>query len=225
MASRPSPPKIIIMGGPASGKGTQCEHIVAKHNVVHLSTGDMLRDVVSKDADEGLGATVKEYMESGKLVPDDIMIQIVVERIGQEDCRERGFLLDGFPRTEAQAKALADNGIEPDVFLFLDVPDEELTKRVTGRRMDPETGKIYHLQFSPPPPNVDVDQLVQRSDDTVDKLKSRLEVFHANVQAVQSCYSDVQVTIDGLGSPSQVAEAVMSRLAEQLESKTAAVHG
>lgn len=128
----------------------------------------------------------------------------------QEDCQTNGWLLDGFPRTQAQAAALADAGIAGDCFIMLNVPTDVLVERVVGRRTDPETGDIYHMTFSPPPlDNPDImARLVQRSDDTEEKVKVRLEQYHANVEAVKGSYSDIIVEIDGLGKPEQVFKAI-----------------
>jgi adenylate kinase len=206
------PLKIIIMGGPASGKGSQCERISQQFNVVHLSTGDMLREAVRKQT--ALGMIAKKYMDAGQLVPDNVIIQVVLDRISQPDCLERGWLLDGFPRTKAQAEALSKMGIEADLFLFLNVPDEVLIERVVGRRTDPVTSKIYHLKFLPPPDDVK-DRLVQRSDDTVEKMKKRLEQFHQNVNAVRSYYDDVMVEVDGSVPIDQVYHQISEAIWQQ----------
>ena len=129
--------RLIICGAPASGKGTQCERIRERYGVVHLSTGDMLRAAVAVGTEVGCEAAA--YMDKGALVPDDVIIDVVVERLSQPDCRSRGWLLDGFPRTAAQAAALSAAGIVPDGVLLLDVPDDALVERVVGRRLDPET--------------------------------------------------------------------------------------
>mmetsp|Transcript_17959 Transcript_17959/g.39868 ORF Transcript_17959/g.39868 Transcript_17959/m.39868 type:complete len:336 (+) Transcript_17959:1989-2996(+) len=202
----PDPLKIIIAGAPASGKGTQCEMIKEQYGVVHLSTGDMLRAAVADQTE--VGKLAKEYMDSGKLVPDDVIIGVVKDRLDQTDCQKRGWLLDGFPRTPAQADALAAAGVSADCFLFLNVPDEVLVERVVGRRTDPETGKIYHMTFSPPDDEEVLARLEQRSDDTEEKVKVRLEQFHANVDAVKGSYTDISVDIDGTASPSDVAKSV-----------------
>mmetsp|Transcript_25197 Transcript_25197/g.45605 ORF Transcript_25197/g.45605 Transcript_25197/m.45605 type:complete len:337 (-) Transcript_25197:1132-2142(-) len=196
--------KIIIMGGPASGKGTQCEWIASKYNLVHLSTGDMLREAVKNGLENGVGAVAKSFMDEGRLVPDDIMVKIVTDRLSQPDCRGRGWLLDGFPRTRAQADALSALGVTPDSFLFLNAPDETLIGRVVGRRMDPETGKIYHMQFNPPPEKI-LSRLTQRSDDTKEKMISRLSQFHDNVSSVRQFYEDILVEVDASLSPNAVA--------------------
>lgn len=200
---------IIIAGAPASGKGTQCEIIKEEFGVVHLSTGDMLRAAVAAGTDVGVQA--KEFMDSGKLVPDEVIIGIIRDRLDEADCKEQGWLLDGFPRTAAQAEALADAGCTADCFLFLDVPDEVLVERVVGRRTDPETGKIYHLTFSPPPADDEalVARLEHRSDDTEEKVVVRLEQFHANVAAVKGSYEDIMISIDGNRAPADVSADIM----------------
>ena len=203
------PPKIIIMGGPASGKGTQCERIASQYGVVHLSTGDMLREAVRQDSEGGVGAIAKSYMDAGQLVPDEIMIQIVMDRISQADCQQQGWLLDGFPRTPAQAESLSKMGIAADCFIFLNVPDSELIERVVGRRLDPVTGKIYHMKFFPPPEDIHA-RLTQRNDDTVEKMTQRLQQFHDNVGAVRSYYEDVLVEIDGTGDLDSITERIVS---------------
>mmetsp|Transcript_65161 Transcript_65161/g.132548 ORF Transcript_65161/g.132548 Transcript_65161/m.132548 type:complete len:431 (-) Transcript_65161:224-1516(-) len=200
---------IIIAGAPASGKGTQCEIIKEEFGVVHLSTGDMLRAAVAAGTDVGVQA--KEFMDSGKLVPDEVIIGIIRDRLDEADCKEQGWLLDGFPRTAAQAEALADAGCTADCFLFLDVPDEVLVERVVGRRTDPETGKIYHLTFSPPPADDEalVARLEHRSDDTEEKVVVRLEQFHANVAAVKGSYEDIMISIDETRAPADVSADIM----------------
>mmetsp|Transcript_19530 Transcript_19530/g.30137 ORF Transcript_19530/g.30137 Transcript_19530/m.30137 type:complete len:293 (+) Transcript_19530:112-990(+) len=206
--------KLIIAGAPASGKGTQCEMIKDNFGVVHLSTGDMLRAAVAAGTD--IGKKAKEFMDSGKLVPDEVIIGVVKDRLNEKDCQEKGWLLDGFPRTPGQADALAQAGISADCFIFLNVPDEILVERVVGRRTDPETGKIYHMTFSPPDDEAILARLEQRSDDTEEKVKVRLEQFHANVEAVKGFYTDISVEIDGAQSPSEVAAAVSAGIASKV---------
>lgn len=130
----------------------------------------------------------------------------------EADCQEQGWLLDGFPRTQAQANALAEAGVTADCFLFLSVPDEVLVERVVGRRTDPETGKIYHMTFSPPDDETILARLEQRSDDTEEKVKVRLEQFHANVDAVKDSYTDIMVAIDGNRSPDIVSKEIMDAI-------------
>lgn len=209
-----TPLKMIISGAPASGKGTQCEIIKKNFDVVHLSTGDMLRAAVAAQTD--VGKLAKEYMDAGKLVPDDVIIGVVKDRLAEDDCTKNGWLLDGFPRTPAQAEALASSGITADCFLFLDVPDSILVERVVGRRTDPVTGKIYHMTFSPPDDEEILGRLEQRSDDTEEKVKVRLEQFRANVDAVKGSYSDIGVEIDGTADPQVVAASIKKAIEEKL---------
>ena len=140
----------------------------------------------------------------------------VKDRLDDDDCKAKGWLLDGFPRTQAQASALAEAGICADCFIFLNVPDEILVERVVGRRTDPKTGKIYHMTFSPPEDEDVKARLVQRSDDTEEKVKVRLEQFHANVEAVKGSYSDISVEVDGSLKPDEVSAAIESSIASKV---------
>ncbi|PXF40484.1 Adenylate kinase, chloroplastic [Gracilariopsis chorda] len=189
-----APPKILISGAPASGKGTQCEFIVQKYDVVHISTGDMLRAAVRNSTPLGLKA--KSYMDSGALVPDELVISMLKERITQHDCVKKGWLLDGFPRTAVQAKALDEADVLPSAVVVLEVADDALIERVVGRRTDPETGKIYHMSFSPPTdPEVEA-RLVQRSDDTEEKARVRLKTYYTHAQSINDHYgSDVSLSV------------------------------
>eukprot|EP00980_Cylindrotheca_fusiformis_P001479 scaffold345_cov134-Cylindrotheca_fusiformis.AAC.90 len=207
---------IIIAGAPASGKGTQCEVIKSELGVVHLSTGDMLREAVASGTE--VGKKAKDFMDNGKLVPDEVIIGVVKDRLGGNDCKQNGWLLDGFPRTQAQAKALEDAGVAADCFLFLDVPDDVLVERVVGRRTDPVTGKIYHMKFSPPDDEEVLNRLEQRSDDTVEKVKVRLEQFHANVDAVKDSYTDIMVSIDGNRAPDVVSAEILETISKMTAS-------
>jgi len=200
----------IIAGAPASGKGTQCEGIVQNFGLVHISTGDMLRAAVKAGTDAGKSA--KEYMDAGKLVPDEVIIAMVKDRLAEDDCKEKGWLLDGFPRTGAQAEALVEIGVFPECVILLDVPDEELIKRVVGRRSDPETGKIYHVDYFPPPPEV-ADRCIQRSDDTEEACRERLGYFYANLEAIKNAYSDKLVAINGNQDKALVGEAIKKAMA------------
>jgi len=182
-------PKLVIAGAPASGKGTQCEEIKAKYGVVHLSTGDMLRAAVAAESEVGLKA--KECMEAGGLVPDDVICSIVLDRLKEQDCTEKGWLLDGFPRTQTQALALEDAGFVANCMLLLDVNDEILTDRVLGRRTDSETGEIYHMTTNPPPNEEIAARLVARSDDTEEIVKVRLENYHENIGNVIGVYEGI----------------------------------
>ncbi|EKX54396.1 hypothetical protein GUITHDRAFT_63360, partial [Guillardia theta CCMP2712] len=198
---------IIIAGPPASGKGTQCEMIVEKFGVVHISTGDALRAEVAKGSE--LGQQAKGFMESGGLVPDELIINIVKERLAEPDCQERGWLLDGFPRTGVQAEALEAAGIRPSHFILLDVPDDILVERCVGRRTDPETGKIYHLKYNPPPEDPEVQgRLVHRADDTEEAMQKRIGAYHENVRAIMPFYSNLHVKIDGTQEKKAIAGSI-----------------
>lgn len=191
----PAAPKIIIAGAPASGKGTQCELIVKRFNVVHISTGDLLREHIKQGTP--LGQKANAYITKGELVPDDLIIGIVKDKLASEDCRKRGWLLDGFPRTIGQAQALIASGVVADKFVLLDVPDEVLVERVTGRRLDPTTQAIYHLRFNPPPTPEIQARVIQRDDDTEEKAAVRLGVYYRNLNAVRGCFQHVMRIVDG----------------------------
>ncbi|VAI42896.1 unnamed protein product [Triticum turgidum subsp. durum] len=190
-----APLKVMISGAPASGKGTQCRMIVEKYGLVHISTGDLLRAEVSSGTD--IGKKAKEYMDSGMLVPDQVVTDMVVSRLSQPDVRERGWLLDGYPRSYAQAQSLESMKIRPDIFILLEVPDDNLIDRCVGRRLDPVTGKIYHVKNFPPENEEISARLTTRSDDTFEKVKSRLETYKQNSEAVIPTYSDLLNQIDG----------------------------
>uniref|UniRef100_A0A7S2MNJ9 Adenylate kinase active site lid domain-containing protein n=1 Tax=Helicotheca tamesis TaxID=374047 RepID=A0A7S2MNJ9_9STRA len=204
------PLRLIIAGAPASGKGTQCEYITKKYNVIHLSTGDMLRAAVKEGSE--LGQKADELMNAGKLVPDDIMIGAIQNRLEQSDVKEHGFLLDGFPRTVEQANALGDLGITLDAFILLNIPDDKLVARVVGRRIDPETGNSYHVDFNPPPEGVIANRVIQRKDDTEEKVKVRLVAYHNNITAIKTFYETVMVEIDGDQEKERVWDDIQSAL-------------
>ncbi|XVE60687.1 hypothetical protein DITRI_Ditri05aG0148300 [Diplodiscus trichospermus] len=187
------PLKVMISGAPASGKGTQCQIITQKYGLVHIAAGDLLRAEVAAASENGKRA--KEFMEKGQLVPDEIVVMMVKERLLQPDSQEKGWLLDGYPRSSSQAAALEDFGIRPDLFILLEVPEEILVERVVGRRLDPVTGKIYHLKYSPPESQEIASRLTQRFDDTEEKVKLRLRTHNQNVEAVLSLYKDITVKI------------------------------
>uniref|UniRef100_A0ACD5WTZ7 Uncharacterized protein n=1 Tax=Avena sativa TaxID=4498 RepID=A0ACD5WTZ7_AVESA len=190
-----APLKVMISGAPASGKGTQCRMIVEKYGLVHISTGDLLRAEVSSGSD--IGKKAKEYMDNGMLVPDQVVTNMVVSRLSQPDVRKKGWLLDGYPRSYAQAQSLESMKIRPDIFIVLEVPDGNLIDRCVGRRLDPVTGKIYHVKNFPPENDEISDRLITRSDDTFEKVKSRLETYKQNSEAVLLTYSDLLNQIDG----------------------------
>ena len=208
--SKDSAIKIIIAGAPASGKGTQCSMITSEFGCVHLSTGDILRAAVKECTP--LGIKAKEFMDSGRLVPDELIIDVICSRLLQEDCMERGWLLDGFPRTAEQAFALQRAGMEPDHFILLDVPEDVLVDRVEGRRTDPVTGKIYHMKYSPPETEEIARRVTQRSDDTAEKIVTRYREFQSHIDAVKSFYDDKTIWVDGTIDKEDVSSCIRSAL-------------
>jgi len=208
----PRPPKILISGPPASGKGTQCEMIVKEFGVVHISTGDMLRAAVKEGTE--LGKEAKGYMDAGKLVPDELVISMLKERLQKEDCKQRGYLLDGFPRTKAQADELDEAGITFDAVFKLEVPDDVLIERVVGRRSDPETGKVYHMKFNPPPSEEVGQRLVQRSDDTEEKARVRLQAYYEHAASIDGKYGSMMKRLDG----NQPKDTVFSEIKSAIDS-------
>ncbi|KAK4531318.1 hypothetical protein CCYA_CCYA07G2175 [Cyanidiococcus yangmingshanensis] len=203
------PLRIILAGPPASGKGTQAAMLVERYGLVHISTGEMLRAAVAAGSELGLAA--KQYMEAGELVPDELVIGLMQERMSEPEVQTCGWLLDGFPRTAAQIAAMDAAGIVPDLVISLDVPLEILKERVSGRRLDPQTGRIYHLRFDPPPANDEalLARLVQRSDDDVQKLVVRVDKYQENVHALKQRYDDIMAVIDGRRSKSEVFDDIV----------------
>ncbi|XP_062194929.1 probable adenylate kinase 5, chloroplastic isoform X1 [Phragmites australis] len=214
-----APPKVMISGAPASGKGTQCQRIVEKYGLVHISTGDLLRAEVSSGTE--IGKTAKEYMDSGKLVPDQVVTDMVVSRLSQPDVQERGWLLDGYPRSFSQAQSLESMKIRPDIFIVLEVPDDILIDRCVGRRLDPVTGKIYHVKNFPPENEEISARLITRSDDTFEKVKSRLETYKQNSEAILPTYSDLLNQIDG-NRPAEVVFQEIDSLLQKTCGSTSA---
>ena len=206
--------RLILIGPPGAGKGTQAAKIVERYGIPHISTGDMLRAAIQRSTK--LGRQAESYMDRGELVPDPLVIAMVMERLGQDDCGD-GFLLDGFPRTGPQAaaldKALDDARMSLEAVLLLDVPDESIVDRITGRRLDPMTGKIYHLKYNPPPAEA-VPRVIQRTDDTEKTLRSRLARYHAETAAVVPHYQAQGVLrrIDGTRTPHEVTRQVFETL-------------
>ncbi|MFD2707276.1 adenylate kinase [Salibacterium lacus] len=186
---------LILMGLPGAGKGTQAESIVEKHGIPHISTGDMFRAAI-KDETE-LGKQAKSYMDAGELVPDEVTVGIVRERLGKADCSE-GFLLDGFPRTVAQAEALegilSDLNTSLDYVLNIEVEKDKLERRLTGRRVSPTTGRTYHIEFNPPQQegicDVDGSELIQRDDDKPETVRKRLDVNIEQQQPLIDFYNE-----------------------------------
>lgn len=202
---------VVIAGPPAAGKGTQCEKIKEQFGFVHISTGDILRENVKNGTPLGLKA--KGFMDSGALVPSELIVDLVKDRLTQPDVKEKGCLLDGFPRAPDQAQAMVDAGIKVDKFLLIKVPDETLVERGCGRRLDPQTGEIYHLKFRPPPQDI-VERLVHRSDDQEDKIRARLNAYHSQIDGILPYFKSVVVELDGTGKPDQVFELVQKGLSD-----------
>lgn len=205
---------MILVGPPGAGKGTQAARLVGKLAVPHISTGDMLRSAVKAGTE--LGKKADGFMKDGQLVPDDLVIAMVVERIAADDC-SGGFMLDGFPRTRPQAEALdtaLDNaGAALDCVLLIEVPDDKIVARITGRRMDPETGDIYHVEFSPAPAAI-AGRLIQRKDDTAEACKKRLEKYHSETAPIVPFYEakGILKRVDGDAPPDNVTERIFSVL-------------
>ncbi|CAL4997978.1 unnamed protein product [Urochloa decumbens] len=214
-----APLKVMISGAPASGKGTQCRMIVEKYGLVHISTGDLLRAEVSSGTE--IGKKAKEYMDSGKLVPDQVVTDMVVSRISQPDVQERGWLLDGYPRSSSQAQSLESLEIRPDIFIVLEVPDDILIDRCVGRRLDPLTGKIYHVKNFPAENEEISARLITRSDDTFEKVKSRLDTYKQNSEAILPTYSDFLNQIDG-NHPVEVIFQEIDSLLQKISENTSA---
>ncbi|KAA3453526.1 adenylate kinase, chloroplastic-like [Gossypium australe] len=219
-SAKAEPLKVIISGAPASGKGTQCELIAQKYGLVHIAAGDLLRAEVAAASENGKLA--KEYMEKGELVPDEIVVMMVKERLLQPDSQQRGWLLDGYPRSSSQAAALEDYGIRPDVFILLDVSEDILVERVVGRRLDPLTGKIYHLKYSPPENDEIASRLTQRFDDTEEKA---CEVAATHTSSKCGCCA-LYITVNGNEAKEHVfaqIDAALTHVGEQRKGFTKVV--
>jgi adenylate kinase len=206
---------IILLGPPGAGKGTQAAHICEKFNIPQISTGDMLRAAVK--AGTPLSIEAKKVMDHGGLVSDDIIIGLVKERIQQSDC-ENGYLLDGFPRTIGQADALKEQGIAIDHVIEIQVPDEDIVARMSGRRVHLASGRTYHVTFNPPRVDGKDDQtgepLIQRVDDLDEIVRDRLGVYHEQTQPLVDYYSD-----DALESPTGIKFSVVSGVGALYEVK------
>lgn len=182
--------RIILLGAPGAGKGTQAQFIKDRYGIPQISTGDMLRAAVK--AGTPLGLQAKAVMDAGQLVSDDLIIALVKDRLSQSDC-EKGYLLDGFPRTIPQAEAMRANGIDVDHVVEFVVPDEEIIERLSGRRVHPGSGRVYHLQNHPPKVEGKDDEtgepLVQRDDDKEETVRKRLDVYHSQTKPLIEFYS------------------------------------
>ncbi|KAK3200702.1 hypothetical protein Dsin_024117 [Dipteronia sinensis] len=220
-SAKVDPLKIMISGAPASGKGTQCELIKNKYGLVHIAAGDLLRAEIASGSENGKQA--KEYMEKGQLVPDEITVMMVKDRLSQPDSQEKGWLLDGYPRSLSQATGLKAYGFEPDLFILLEVSEDILVERVVGRRLDPVTGKIYHLKYFPPETEEIAARLTQRFDDTEEKVKLRLHTHNQNVETVLSLYEDITIKVKGNAPKEDVFVQIDSALTKLLEQKKSAL--
>ncbi|MCB1664428.1 MAG: adenylate kinase [Pseudomonadales bacterium] len=191
--------RVILLGAPGAGKGTQAQFITTKYGIPQISTGDMLRAAVK--AGTPLGLQVKEVMASGGLVTDDIIISLVKERIKQDDCA-KGFLLDGFPRTIPQAEAMEEAGIAIDVVIEIHVADEEIVNRLSGRRVHPDSGRIYHVTNNPPKQagldDVTGEALIQREDDKEETVRKRLQVYHQQTKPLVDFYQKLEKNAQGV---------------------------
>jgi adenylate kinase len=212
--------RIILLGAPGAGKGTQAQFIMENYGVPQISTGDMLRAAIKEGSE--LGQKVKAVMDGGQLVSDELIIELVKDRVKKEDCA-KGFLLDGFPRTIPQADAMKENGIDVDFVLEFDVPDEEIVKRMSGRRVHAASGRVYHTVYNPPKvegkDNETGEDLSIRVDDVEETVRKRLGIYHDQTAPLIAYYSkeaeagnSKYVTFDG----TQAVEVVSKQLAELL---------
>jgi len=199
--------KIILLGPPGSGKGTVSERLEKVFNLLHVSAGELLREEVSKETT--IGKEIKKYIEQGHLVPN----QFVVEMIKLDVAEKEDYILDGFPRTVEQAESINDLAI--DLVIYLDVPEDIVIERLSLRRMDPETGKIYHLKFIPPPEDIK-NRLVQRKDDQEEVIKDRFKVYHQETEPLIEYYSNKKLLkrIDGSLPPEEVYQEVKKLVEE-----------
>jgi adenylate kinase len=217
--------RLILLGAPGAGKGTQANFIKEKYNIPQISTGDMLRAAIKAGTELGMAA--KKVMDVGDLVGDDIIIGLVKERLKAADCKD-GYLFDGFPRTVAQADAMKDAGVGIDYVLEIDVPDDLIVDRMSGRRSHPASGRVYHITNNPPKvDNVDDvtgEPLVQRPDDAEDTVKNRLSVYHNQTEVLLGYYNDWAKSglpgapkyrrISGVGAVDAIRDAAFAALSE-----------
>jgi adenylate kinase len=215
--------RLILLGGPGAGKGTQANYIKERYQIPQISTGDMLRAAVKAGTE--LGQKAKAVMDAGGLVPDDVIIGLVKERIKESDC-QKGFLFDGFPRTIPQADAMKAAGVAIDAVVDIDVPDEEIIKRMSGRRVHLASGRTYHIVFNPPKAegkdDVTGEPLIQRDDDKEETVRKRLEVYHAQTEPLIGYYRDWEasgdaaapkyIKIEGVGKVDGIRDAIFTAL-------------
>ncbi len=214
--------RVTLLGGPGAGKGTQANYIKGKYSIPQISTGDMLRAHVKAGSE--LGVAAKKIMDEGGLVSDDIIMGMVKERVQEDDCKN-GYLFDGFPRTIPQADALKEAGIKVDAVVEIDVPDEEILKRMSGRRVHLASGRTYHIVFNPPKVEGKDDEtgedLIQRDDDQEKTVKARLKVYHDQTEPLIDFYTKEArsgacqyVKIAGVGSVNSIRDAIFTGLGD-----------
>lgn len=215
--------RVILLGGPGAGKGTQANYIKQHYNIPQISTGDMLRAAIAAGTE--LGKAAKAVMDAGQLVSDDIIIGLVKDRIAQPDCAN-GFLFDGFPRTIPQAEAMKAAGVPIDYVVEIDVPDSEIIQRMSGRRVHMASGRTYHTVFNPPKvsgiDDITGEALIQRDDDHEDTVKKRLDVYHAQTEPLVQYYSSWAATgaeqapkyvkVHGIGNVEAIRDAIFAAL-------------
>ena len=215
--------RLILLGAPGAGKGTQAKFICEKYGIPQISTGDMLRAAVK--AGTAMGLAAKKVMDSGALVSDEIIIGLVKERLTQSDCAN-GYLFDGFPRTIPQAEAMKDAGVAIDYALEIAVPDEVIVSRMSGRRVHQPSGRTYHVQFNPPKvagkDDVTGEDLIQRDDDREETVKTRLKVYHDQTEVLLGYYTEWSksgragapkyVRVDGVGNVDAITASVLTGL-------------
>ena len=213
--------RIILLGAPGAGKGTQAQYICEQYGIPQISTGDMLRAAVKAQSE--LGKKVEKVMASGGLVTDEIIIALVKARIEEEDCKD-GFLFDGFPRTIPQASALVEGNILIDVVLEIDVQDDEIVKRLSGRRVHLDSGRVYHIEYNPPKnegfDDVSGEELIQREDDQEETVRNRLKVYHQQTKPLVEYYTQLSsldsnirvIKIDGLAKVDSIKEEIFNML-------------
>ena len=213
--------RIILLGAPGAGKGTQAQYICEQYGIPQISTGDMLRAAVKAQSD--LGKKVEKVMASGGLVTDEIIIALVKARIEEEDCKD-GFLFDGFPRTIPQASALLESNILIDVVLEIDVQDDEIVKRLSGRRVHLDSGRVYHIVYNPPKnegfDDVSGEELIQREDDQEETVRNRLKVYHQQTKPLVEYYTQLSsldsnirvIKINGLAKVDSIKEEIFNML-------------
>jgi len=215
--------RLILLGGPGAGKGTQANYIKERYGIPQISTGDMLRAAVKAGSE--LGKEAKKFMDSGGLVPDEVIIGLVKERIKEPDC-QKGFLFDGFPRTIPQADAMKAAGVPIDAVVEIDVPDEEIIRRMSGRRVHLASGRTYHVAFNPPKvegkDDVTGEPLIQRDDDKEETVRKRLKVYHDQTEPLVAYYKDWaasgkagaprHIRIEGVGKVDEIRDQIFKAL-------------